>query len=303
MRSQHRQSGIGGRIPVDTPILLAPVRGSTVFLPQVVEGAVVDEVAREAALQRANGILMLALPGNGLIIIAPLRRPPRLRHHHRLPPGCITDVLRPFLDKRPSTGGQHVAVEESVAVDSAEIRGLAEARVVLHGSHGVDGDDGTAISCALELRSRGPDRTRDLAYRCGAGVHQFVPDTDGVDDRPIPVQRRFHGGDGVRDAVDIEDPEEQLDVLALDGGEDVGDLVAVDAVKADEIVALDDGKVLRDLRGGFAGVVGVVGGVGYAVAEAGAGGGRAAVGATSAIAVAAAAGGGAWGGGGGLLGW
>ena len=51
-------------------------------------------------------------------------------------------------------------------------------------------------------------------------------------------------------------------------GDDVSDLVAVGAVEADYFVTGDVGEVVCDLRGGFAGVVGVVGSVADGGAEA-----------------------------------
>ena len=156
-----------------------------------------------------------------------------------------------------------------MAVDGAVVGGGTEADVVLHGHHGVDGDDGAVVSGGLEELAGLVDGGGDLVDGGFAVVDELVADADGVDAGPVAVDGVDEGLGLGGDFVDVEDAGEELDGLAFGGGQHVADLRAVGPVEPEHLVAGDFGEVLADLRGAFAGVVGVVGRVGDAVAEAG----------------------------------
>ena len=58
--------------------------------------------------------------------------------------------------------------------------------------------------------------------------------------------------------VDVEDPQEKFHVLILGSSNDVGNLVAVGSIEADDFEPLDYGKIRLHLGKGFAGVVRII---------------------------------------------
>ncbi len=121
----------------------------------------------KTGLQTRNRRLVVLLTGHSFIVMVSLRRPARFGDYSRLPTRSLTNLLSPIFDEIASTGGERIAIEESVAIDRAEVRGGAELDVVFDGGHRVNSDDGPAVASALEGCFRGADSCGDLARRGG----------------------------------------------------------------------------------------------------------------------------------------
>ena len=248
-------------VRVDTEPLLDTVL--TVGLPQVVEGGEqVSGVTTHRGDGGDGGALVLLGWDRDTVGLA-LGRPAGLGDDDVL--GAVAggpDALDLLEEPLAGVGGDGVLVEEGVGVDGHVVGVLAELRVVDHGDEGVDGDDWAGVAGGLEGGAAGGDVLADLGRGGLAAVDELVADGHGHDVVPgaVLVDGGLHGVDAGLDLVDEEDAEEDL----LGGGlglQDVGDLVAVDAVQSDGGVLGQLGEVLGDLGGGAAGTVGVVRGV------------------------------------------
>lgn len=228
------------RIPINPPITLSTVRAPAINLPQIVKHIIKNHILPHFRPDGPNGRILIRLGRNGQIVGLALRRPARFRHHDgfRSARG-IAHQIHPLLHEIAGGGGEHVPVEEGVAVDGAEVRGVAQVRVGFHGDHGVDRHDGAAVSGALEGAAHLADGRGDLADRGPARVDELVADADGLDDAPVAAHGADDGLAFVGDLGNVEDAEEQCNAFALDGCNHVGHLVAVRAIQPDDRVPGD----------------------------------------------------------------
>ena len=252
----------------NAPKPLGAKRRPTILHPRIIEGGVKDQIILEGPFERLDRGLLILHAGNGLAIRIASRGPPTLRHDDRFL-GRFGDLLDPAQHELAGIGSGDFAVEEGVAVDGTVVGGGAEADVVFHGDHGVDSDDGAVVSGGFEERAGLGDGGGDLVDGGFAVVDELVADADGVDAGPVAVDGVDEGLGFGGDFVDVEDAGEELDGLAFGGGQYIADLRAVGPVEAENLVAGYFGQVLADLGRAFAAVVGVVGRVGDAIAEAG----------------------------------
>ncbi|KAH3677827.1 hypothetical protein OGATHE_000481 [Ogataea polymorpha] len=165
------------------------------------------------------------------------------------------------LQKKPVTSLVWVdgSVPESVGIEGNVVRQVTQTWVVDDSNVGVDGNNGALEASALESSLSLLDVGFDLRNISRARVDQLVTHRDGVDVIPRTV-----AGDSVadlgncgRDLVNVVDAQEQLLVVSL-GLQDVFDLVAVDTVQSDELVASQLLKVTLDLGERLAGTGGSV---------------------------------------------
>ena len=267
-RNAYFEHSTTWRITHDSPKLLSAKCSPTILHPQVVESRIKDQIILKSPLQRLNRSLLILHARNRLAVRFARRRPPSLRHDNRLL-RRIGNLLDPAKDELAGVGSGDFAVEEGVAVDGAVVGSGAEADVVLHGDHGVDGNDGAVVSGVFEELAGLSDGSGDLVDGGFAVVDELVADADGIDARPVAVDGVDEGLGLGGDFVDVEDAGEELDGLAFGGGQHVADLRAVGPVKAEHLITRYFREVLADLGSALAGVVGIVGRVGDTVAEAG----------------------------------
>lgn len=142
-------------------------------------------------------------------------------------------LLRPFLHKVASGMRKRVTVEEGMTIDGAEIRGLAQRRVVLHGYHGVHSDHRPTVAGAFESSASGTNGSGDLLSRSTTVIDKFIADANGADHSPIAVDSGGHSLHCLRDGFDIEYAEEELG-FSLCCGHHVRHLVAIYAVETDD---------------------------------------------------------------------
>lgn len=121
-----------------------------------------------------------------------------------------------------------------------------EHRVRVHGDHG------TLVACVAEDRARGVDGVDDLGDGGGMFLDEFVADCYGVECFPAIIALGIFGVGcgadgmcGVDDCIEavweigeVEEASEDLHVMSLGCAGDHGGLVAIDAVDADEGVAI-----------------------------------------------------------------
>lgn len=161
----------------------------TILLPAVIIRSVQNQIrpASKRRLQARDRRIVVLLGGHRQIVGTALIRPSTFRDYNRLAAGGFGDLLHPAFDEVACSGGEGVSVEEGVAVDGAEVRSGAELRVGFHGHHGIDGDDGAAVSGRCQ---RGPgcsDRRRDLSDRSSSAVDELVAHVDRVHESPISI--------------------------------------------------------------------------------------------------------------------
>ena len=189
----------------DAPILLSAKRTGAILLPHIVERAIEDDVVCQALLDTGNRRFLVFLTRDGQLIRLTLRRPPCLRDNGGFPTGSFGDLLHPIRHKLSRFLGGCVAVEESVAVDGAIVRGSAKFWVSFHSHHGVDGDNRAVVAGGFENGFGLADSTCDLTNRSAAVVDQFIADADSIDNAPISI---YSTDDGLAFAlylVNIED--------------------------------------------------------------------------------------------------
>ena len=91
-----------------------------------------------------------------------MRRPSGLSHNRGLATGSLRYHLGPIKHERAGFIRRRLSVEESVAVDGAEVGGRAEFGIVLHGNHSVDCDDRAIVAGTFEDAAGLADGASDL---------------------------------------------------------------------------------------------------------------------------------------------
>jgi hypothetical protein len=249
----------------DPPILLHPK--PPILLPLVIKRRKKVHPASLPAKNPPNTLhrgLLILITRHRHPIALPRMRPPRLGNHHLLPPAHrVSDAANLLLDPLPGFGGCDGGIEEGMRVRGAEVRRGAEFRVRDQGVERIDGDDRAFVACLAQNLPRGAKRGYHIPRAGSARVDELVPDADGGDGAAVEVAVELcdHGGEVRGDGGDGEEAGEDLDVVGLRGGDDGGDLVAVDPVDAHGREGGEGAEVGGYLVLGFAGAVGVVGGV------------------------------------------
>ena len=151
---------------------------------------------------------MVLWAGYRVLIRVPLGWPPSLGDNGGFPTCCLRDLLSPANDKFAGVFRESVSVEESVAVDGAEVRCMAQLRVVLHRHHGVNRDDWTVVPSSLETRACSSDGGGDLAYGGLTLIDELVSNADSIDKPPIVIDGFDDRLSLVLDVVNVKDPDE-----------------------------------------------------------------------------------------------
>lgn len=221
-------------ITINPPEILRIKRIVSVTFPQIVECVVQNHILAQFQPNRINGRLLVLLGRNRLSVRVTLRGPAGFGDHDGFAVGDLGDQIGPLLHEIPGRVSLHVAVKEGVTVDGAEIRGMTEVRVGLHGHHGIDGHHGTAVARSLENITRLTDRRRHLSDRCFALVEQLVSDANSVDASPISIDGVDESLAFVLQLVDVKNANKKRNAFAPDRVEDVCDLVAISSIKTDQ---------------------------------------------------------------------
>lgn len=223
-------------------ILLLPRRASSREHEQVVCDGRVLQTLQHLGLVGLAGLIraLLAAAASG-------SRPAGFRDQDLLTAAGIRDGLG--LGGDPVAGAAGVAeigIEEGMDVSGRKIRGLADLGVCDDGVLSVDRDDRALVAALLEDAAGGLDGVGDVVGGALAVVDDFIADDDGIDVVPVAADLLDHVADVVVDALDVDDAKHDLLVLLTCNGHDVGDLIAVNAVDADDVVGGHGVKVVGD---------------------------------------------------------
>ena len=136
-----------------------------------------------------------------------------------------------------------------MAVDGAKVGCSAKCRVVLHGNHGVNRDNRAIIAGAFQNSARLADRASDLPDRGSTVIDKLVTYADSIDNTPISLDSVDECLAFTLNLVDIKNTQEEGNPFALNGREDVGDLIAVRAVESNNFITSNLRKIAGYLRG------------------------------------------------------
>lgn len=134
-----------------------------------------------------------------------------------------------------------------MAVGSAEVRRATQFGVVDETVKGVDCDDGAVVSCCAESSTGRVHGFDDLGGRSLATVDELVADADGIENGPVAVGGLDDGLETGGEVLEIVDTGKDTETTLAGGIHNRLGLVTVDAVDADERVALELIKVVVDL--------------------------------------------------------
>lgn len=130
-----------------------------------------------------------------------------------------------------------------MAVDGAKVGCSAKCGVVLHGNHCVNRDNRAIVAGAFQDAACLADGASNFPDRGATVVDKFVAHADSVDDTPISLNSVDECLAFALDLMDIKDTQEEGNPFALDRRKDIGDLVAVRAVKSNDFVTSDLCKI------------------------------------------------------------
>jgi len=241
----------------DTVVLLATVGVGAVLLPHIVESSEEDEVLGERALEGGDSRLLVLDAWDSSAVAATLPWPAGLGDDDTLATTGISDALGLVEDELAGLLGGATTVEESVAVGSGVVGGLANGWVGNHCNESVDSHDVSSVSSSLEETTSGTDSSDNLVS-WSTLVDKLVANGDGVDGRPVVLSSLSNELDLVLNISDVENTGEDLGVLGLSGRQNVAGLVAVGAVSTEEAVTVELGEVCVHIGGVLAGTVVVV---------------------------------------------
>ncbi|KAG9527085.1 cell wall glucanase, partial [Aureobasidium melanogenum] len=229
-----------------TPVLLSVEGGSAVLLPHVVEGGEPDNVGGDGRLHGRDSRLLVLDTGDSNTVGVTLGGPASLGDPGLLAVADAGNLLHAGKEPSARVLGKDGTIEEGVRVDSDKVRVLAKLGTVSdHGNKSVNSNDLARVAGSGKSRSGRVDTVTNLRGGKLAVVDDLVTDGDGGDSGPVTTEVV---GDGIN-------TNEHLQVVLLTSGVDSGDLVAVDAVSTNEVVAVavalsvghDLGEVAADL--------------------------------------------------------
>lgn len=175
-----------------TPVWLSIECCSGGCLPHVVEGCKQDDVRRSAGksgLDRAEGSGLVGNTWDGEAVGASSVWPSGLGDDNLLAgvgDGGLEerDLLR---DKSTCTRSGDARIEERMAVGCAVVRASAKSWVCKHGSHGIDGNDGSSVTGGLQEGSNGAHGCNDCGWRSGTVVDGLITNADSINIVPISI--------------------------------------------------------------------------------------------------------------------
>lgn len=223
----------------ETPVLLSLELGSSVGLPQVVEGREENDglwVGRESALDRAESSCLVCWRGNCNTIGLTLPWPSGLGDDN------ILVLVRQDSSECRNLGGEEtsrvgcncVAIKEGVAVDGAVVGGVAKRWVVTCGNEGVDGDDLSSVASGLERGSSSANSSDNFRSRSSTVVDKLIANVDGVKRAPVTISSINNDLDLIAQGAQVKDTSEQLEALVLRSCENGCDLVAVSSIGSNQ---------------------------------------------------------------------